>query len=125
MNRTVVSTADDMAVFMRALFAGGVYRDAATADTMLTTVEGAAAGPDLAGSAMVPGRYRMGVEVRDLGGLDLYMHTGFWGTMKAYLPGPDVAISIAVTQQQSRAMFQVFIDAITLLEESIAAAAAG
>ena len=120
----LVSTADDMAEFMRSLFVGGVYRDAATADTMLTTVDGAGAGPDLSGSPMVPGRYRMGVEVRDLGGLELYMHTGFWGTMAAYFPGQDIAISIAVTQQQSRAMFRVFVDALTVLEESMSAASA-
>jgi len=120
----LVSTADDMAVFMRSLFIGGVYRDAATADTMLTTVAGAGAGPDLSGSPMVPGRYRMGVEVRDLGGLEFYMHTGFWGTMAAYFPGQDIAISIAVTQQQSRALFRVFVDALTVLEESMSAAPA-
>ncbi|MCL7959444.1 MAG: beta-lactamase family protein [marine benthic group bacterium] len=120
----LVSTADDMAVFMRALFMEGVYRDAATADTMLTTVAGAGAGPDLSGSPMVPGRYRMGVEVRDLGGLEVYMHTGFWGTLAAYFPGQDIAISIAVTQQQSRALFRVFIDALTVLQESIDAAPA-
>ena len=118
----LVSTADDMAVFMRALFTGGVYRDAATSDTMLTTVTGAGAGPDLSGSPMVPGRYRMGVEVRDLGGLEVYMHTGFWGTLAAYFPGQDIAISIAVTQQQSRALFRVFVDALTVLEESMSAA---
>jgi D-alanyl-D-alanine carboxypeptidase len=120
----LVSTADDMAVFMRALFTGGVYRDAATSDTMLTTVAGAGAGPDLSGSPMVPGRYRMGVEVRDPGGLEVYMHTGFWGTLAAYFPGQDIAISIAVTQQQSRALFRVFIDALTVLEESMSAAPA-
>ena len=120
----LVSTADDMAVFMRSLFVGGVYKAAATADTMLTTVAGAGAGPDLSGSPMVPGRYRMGVEVRDLGGLEVYMHTGFWGTLAAYFPGQDIAISIAVTQQQSRAMFQVFVDALTVLEESMSAAPA-
>jgi D-alanyl-D-alanine carboxypeptidase len=118
----LVSTADDMAVFMRSLFAGGVYRNAETADTMLTTVPDAKAGPDLSGSPMVPGRYRMGVEVRDLGGLDVYMHTGFWGTIAAYFPGQDIALSIAVTQQQSPALFRVFIDALTLLEESVAGA---
>jgi D-alanyl-D-alanine carboxypeptidase len=121
----LVSTADDMAVFMRALFIGGVYRNAATADTMLTTVAGAKAGPDLSGSPMVPGRYRMGVEVRELGGLDVYMHTGFWGTIAAYFPGQDIALSIAVTQQQSSALFRVFIDALTLLEEAVSSAPAG
>ena len=121
----LVSTADDMAVFMRALFIGGVYRNAATADTMLTTVADAKAGPDLSGSPMVPGRYRMGVEVRDLGGLDVYMHTGFWGTIAAYFPGQDIALSIAVTQQQSSALFRVFIDALTLLEEAVSSAPAG
>ena len=117
----LVSTADDMAVFMRELFIGGVYRYAETADTMLTTVADAKAGPDLSGSPMVPGRYRMGVEVRDLGGLDVYMHTGFWGTIAAYFPGQDIALSVAVTQQQSSALFRVFIDALTLLEEAAAA----
>lgn len=120
----LVSTPRDMAAFMRGLFTGAVFRNWATADTMLTTVAGAEAGPDLSGSPMVPGRYRMGVEVRDLGGLELYMHTGFWGTLAAYFPGQDIAISIAVTQQQSRALFQVFIDALTVLEESAAAGAA-
>lgn len=114
----LVSTADDMAVFMRSLFVGGVYQAAATADTMLTTVAGAGAGPDLSGSPMVPGRYRMGVEVREVSGLEVYMHTGFWGTVAAYFPGRDIAISIAVTQQQSRALFRVFLDALALLEES-------
>ena len=121
----LVSTADDMAVFMRALFTGGVYRDAATADTMLTTVEGAGQGPDLSGMPMVPGRYRMGVEVRDRNGLALYMHTGFWGTLAAYLPEPDVAISIAVTQQQSRALFRVFAGALEVLEEAVSGVPAG
>jgi D-alanyl-D-alanine carboxypeptidase len=114
----LVSTADDMAVFMRSLFVGGVFQAAATADTMLTTVAGAGAGPDLSGSPMVPGRYRMGVEVREVSGLEVYMHTGFWGTVAAYFPGRDIAISIAVTQQQSRALFRVFLNALALLEES-------
>ena len=121
----LVSTADDLATFMRALFVGGIYTDAATADTMLTTIEGAVAGPDLSGSPMVPGRYRMGVEVRDLGGLTLYMHTGFWGTLAAYFPDQDIALSIAVTQQQSRALFRVLVDAVTVLEESVSEPAGG
>jgi D-alanyl-D-alanine carboxypeptidase len=113
----LASTPDDMAKFMRELFTGGVYRESATADTMLTTVSDAQPGPDLSGSPMVPGRYRMGVEVRDVGGLEVYMHTGFWGTLAAYFPGQDIAISIAVTQQQSRALFRTFIDTLTVLEE--------
>jgi D-alanyl-D-alanine carboxypeptidase len=117
----LVSTADDLGTFIRALFVGGVYRDAATADTMLTTVDGAKAGPDLSGSPMVPGRYRMGVEVRDLGGLTLYMHTGFWGTLAAYFPEQDIALAIAVTQQQSQALFRVLVDAVTALEEAASA----
>ena len=46
------------------------------------------------------------------------------GTLAAYFPGQDIAISIAVTQQQSRALFRVFIDAVTVLRESMAAASA-
>lgn len=121
----LVSTADDMAVFMRALFTGGVYRDAATADTMLTTVEGAGPGPDLSGMPMVPGRYRMGIEVRDQDELTLYLHTGFWGTLAAYLPEAEIAISIAVTQQQSRALFRVFATTLELLAAETIGAPAG
>ena len=50
--------------------------------------------------------------------IDLALATRFWGTIAAYFPGQDIAISIAVTQQQSRALFRVFVDALTLLEES-------
>jgi D-alanyl-D-alanine carboxypeptidase len=121
----LVSTADDMATFLRALFTGGVFRDAATADTMLTTVEGAGQGPDLSGMPMVPGRYRMGIEVREDDGRVLYLHTGFWGTLAAYLPSPDVAIAVAVTQQQSRALFRAFAGALEVLDEALRAAPAG
>jgi D-alanyl-D-alanine carboxypeptidase len=121
----LVSTANDMAAFLRALFTGGVYRNAATADTMLTTIDGAEPGPDLSGAPMVPGRYRMGIEVRDRDGSPLFLHTGFWGTLAAYLPEHDVAISIAVTQQQSRALFRVFGHALEALEEATLAAPAG
>jgi len=116
----LASTPDDMAAFMRAVFTRGLYMRAATADTMLTTVAADRGGPELSGSAQVPGVYRMGVSVRDVGGLEVYMHTGFWGTMVAYFPGQDITISVAVTQQQSRAMFRVFLDALVLLEESAA-----
>ena len=121
----LVSTADDLATFVRALFTGGVYARRATADTMLTTVAGAAAGPDLSGMPMVPGRYRMGIEVREEDGRTLYLHTGFWGTLAAYLPDSDVAIAIAVTQQQSRALFRTFAGALEALDEARLVAPAG
>lgn len=115
----LVSTADDLATFLRALFTGGVFARPATADTMRTTVAGAAPGPDLSGMPMVPGRYRMGIEVREEDGRTLYLHTGFWGTLAAYLPEADVAIAVAVTQQQSRALFRAFAGAMGVLEEAL------
>jgi len=121
----LVSTADDMATFMRALFTGGVFRDAATADTMLTTVEGAGPGPDLSGMPMVPGRYRMGIEVREQEGRALYLHTGFWGTLAAWLPESGVVIGVAVTQQQSRALFRAFSGTLGILQEALAEAPPG
>jgi D-alanyl-D-alanine carboxypeptidase len=121
----LVSTADDMAAFVRALFDGGVFRYAATADTMLTTVPDAREGPALDGSPMVPGVYRMGVMVREVRGLETYFHTGFWGTLAAYLPQRDISLSIAVTQQQSRALFSVFVSALDLLDEAAAGSTGG
>lgn len=92
----LVSTVGDLARFYRALFTGGVFADPMTAEIMLTTVDGAEALPDAG-----PAGYRMGIWVADVGGLNTYRHTGFFGTLAAYVPELDLVVTVAVNQNQS------------------------
>jgi len=100
----LAATVGDLARFMRALFTGGVFANAATLDTMLTTIPGAAAGPGEAGPKTIPGIYRMGVFVVEEDGLPLYRHTGYWGTVASYSPSLDVALAAVVTQRDGKAL---------------------
>ena len=92
----LVSTVGDLARFYRALFTGGVYDDPATSDLMLTTIEGVQPLPDAG-----PLGYRMGIWVTEFEGLTTYMHTGFFGTLAAYVPDLDLAVAVTVNQNQS------------------------
>jgi D-alanyl-D-alanine carboxypeptidase len=92
----LVSTVGDLARFYRALFTGGVYADPATSDVMLTTIEGVQPLPDAR-----PLGYRMGIWVTEIEGFTTYMHTGFFGTLAAYVPDLDLAVAVTVNQNQS------------------------
>jgi D-alanyl-D-alanine carboxypeptidase len=96
------ATMKDLALFLRALFVGGIYDDPATLDTMLTTIEGAAAGPAYHGSEMVPGSYKMGLVSVDRYGPTGWAHGGFWGTGVIHFPGLDITVATSVNQQMAR-----------------------
>lgn len=104
----LVATVGDMARFIYGLFGGGVFADPSTRETMLTTIVAERGGPEAYGSAQVPGDYRMGIGVVEVEGVEVYSHTGFWGTLAAYVPSLDLAVSVAVTQQGSPALGDLF-----------------
>jgi D-alanyl-D-alanine carboxypeptidase len=111
----LAATVGDLARFVRALFAGRAFRSAETAKTMLTTVAAERGGPVAYGQEQTPGTYRMGIAVSEIDGLEVYQHTGFWGTTAAYVPQLDLAIGLAVTQQGSpaqQALFRQALDAV-------------
>lgn len=115
----LASTVGDLARFYRALFTGGVYADPATAEIMLTTIDGAQALPGASERAMAPGVYRMGIWVTEVEGYTAYMHTGFFGTLAAYLPELDLAVAVAVNQNQSRsALHDLARDAARVVAEA-------
>ncbi len=101
----LASTVGDLARFMRGVFTGRVYVGSTTRDTMLSTVLATEAGPPAYGVTQVPGTYRMGVAVDEIDGVTVYVHTGYWGTLAAYVPSLDLAVGATVTQQQARALF--------------------
>lgn len=98
----LVSTVGDLARFWRALFTGGVYDKPETSETMLTTVAATRMIADPYETATTPGAYRMAVLVDEVDGTTVYLHTGSWGTLAAYVPSLDLAVAAAVTQQLSR-----------------------
>lgn len=92
----LVSTVGDLARFYRALFTGGVFARPETIDLMLSTIDGAEPLPEGG-----PAGYRMGIWVTDIEGHTAYMHTGFFGTLAIYVPDLDLALAVAVNQNQS------------------------
>lgn len=93
----LVSTAEDLARFYRALLRGQVFRDPATLRVMLTvpaTNEDAPGGP-----------YAMGIQRMAIGGHECWGHTGFWGTAAHHCPGPDVTIVRHTNQAQPEDAF--------------------
>lgn len=103
----LASTLGDQVRFWRGLFHGKIFTDPKTLEVMLTTpIE-----PE------VPG-YRMGVFAQDFDGLEVYEHSGFWGTQALNVPELDLAVAGAVTeQQQARALFQMMRDAVAKARE--------
>jgi D-alanyl-D-alanine carboxypeptidase len=112
------ATLRDMAVFTRGLFTGAVYRDRATADTMLTTVP-AKDGPPYWGRPSRAGVYRMGIAINDIDGVTLRTHGGFWGTFSSYIPTWDLAIAGVQTQQQARLVGRLQAGAIAVLKRHL------
>ena len=109
----IVSTVGDLAQFYRALFTGGVYADPATADIMLTTVDGARPLPDAR-----PLGYRMGIWVVEVEGFTTYRHTGFFGTLATYVPELDLIVTAATNQNQDEgALTDITLEAIKLVAE--------
>jgi D-alanyl-D-alanine carboxypeptidase len=110
----LVATVGDLARFYRALFTGGVYADPATTDVMLSSVDGARPLPNA-----YPLGYRMGIWVTEIEGFTTYMHTGFFGTLAAYVPELDLAVAVAVNQNQSDgALHDLAREAIKLVGEA-------
>jgi len=109
----IVSTVGDLAQFYRALFTGGVFADPATADIMLTTVDGARPLPDAR-----PLGYRMGIWVVEVEGFTTYRHTGFFGTLATYVPELDLTVTLTINQNRAgSARADLALEAIKLVAE--------
>ena len=90
----LVSTVGDMARFMRGLFEGNIFADPSTLNTMLAPVPAQRGGPDYGIWQQVPGVYRLGIlaEYDDR----VFSHKGHFGTMAAYVPNLEMAISFSL-----------------------------
>ncbi len=97
----IAATVGDMARFTRALFAGEVFEDPATLETMLSTFDGVRAAPGASDRALPPGAYRMGIWVLPYDGVTLYRHTGFWCTSATWVPELDLVVTVTVNQHEA------------------------
>jgi len=115
----IASTVGDLARFYRALFTGGVFADPATADVMLTTVDGVQALPGASERALPPGAYRMGIWVVEVEGFTTYRHTGFFGTLATYVPELDLVVTVTTNQNSDQgALNKLALEAIRLVAEA-------
>ncbi len=111
----LVSSTEELARFVRALFAGGVFDDAA----MLVQMQG--------WSAHSGGDYGLGLMRRFYPGAELWGHNGYWGSFMYYWPQRRVVICGTLNDSDADARSLVT-DVIRIVEDELAAghsAAAG
>jgi len=80
-----------MARFYQELFAGNVFEQSSTLDTMITKVSFP---EDYTPSS----DYRMGIFYFNFNEMDMYSHSGFWSTQATYIPVLNASVSIIITQ---------------------------
>lgn len=81
----LLSNTADLSHFMLALFNNEIFNNPATLAQMTAPVS-------YAGKPVMD--YRMGIWKTQIGGLDAWTHTGFWGTQTAYFPELNLSITV-------------------------------
>lgn len=115
----IVATVGDLAQFTRALFAGDVFDDSSTLQTMLTTIDGVGPASDATDHSLRPGAYRMGLWVVEVNGEIGYRHSGFWGTSATYFPNLDLVVTGTQNQNHGENILNPLVEKIvTLVRES-------
>lgn len=109
----LVSTTRDLSVFLQALFSGGVFEKEDTLDVMLlkkehTNLE----------DVLPEQRLGFGAVVGKKSGAELYMHSGFWGTLFAHYPKFNTSIAINNTVDGDSEVFQKVINYIKWLSKN-------
>lgn len=87
----LVANTKDMARFYQELFAGNVFEQSSTLDTMIIKVS-------FPESYTPSSDYRMGIFYFNFNEMDMYSHSGFWSTQATYIPELNASVSIIITQ---------------------------
>jgi D-alanyl-D-alanine carboxypeptidase len=91
-----LSTGKDLAIYFQKLFNNKVYRHESTLDTMLTPVHYREK-PRM--------DYRKGMYMISINGMDVYTHTGFWGTQVIYIPSMNTSIAVNYSQAWTKSRY--------------------
>jgi D-alanyl-D-alanine carboxypeptidase len=94
----LVSTVGDLARFYRALLTGDVFDYFLTGSLMLAPRNDALALPNASDHALPPDAYGMGIWEDEVEGFVSFRHTGFFGTLAAYVPELDLVITVTTNQ---------------------------
>ena len=112
----LVANMPDLAQFYRALFDGSVFDSPDTLAEMKTTIIPDRGGPAVQKSDNGSSQYCLGISASNYRDFTTFGHGGFWGTLGAYIPALDLAVGMAVTQQQSRdqrkKLFEALLDVV-------------
>lgn len=105
----LVANTKDMARFYQELFAGNVFEQSSTLDTMITKVS-------FPESYTPSSDYRMGIFYFNFNEMDMYSHSGFWSTQVTYIPELNASVSIIITQfAKGRLINRLLIETADLL----------
>nr|WP_299346384.1 serine hydrolase domain-containing protein [Allomuricauda sp.] len=101
----LVSNTKDLGVFLQALFNGRIFDYPDTLDIMLLKKEF-----DDKGEGLPEQRLGFGSIVGKKSGLEVYMHTGFWGTVFMHIPAYNCSIAFNNTNDGDSEVLQRTID---------------
>ncbi|QLQ97819.1 serine hydrolase domain-containing protein [Providencia alcalifaciens] len=87
----LVMSSKQMAQFFEALFCGKIFDKPDTLKTMLST-----------GDHEGASHYRLGIMAKEINGMMLYSHLGFWGSVAYYSPATQTSIAGFVDHRDSR-----------------------
>lgn len=106
----LVSTTRDLSVFLQSLFNGKIYEKEDTLPVMLLKKE-----YELTGKNLPTARLGFGSIVVKETGLELYLHSGFWGTLFIHIPEYNCSIAINDTNNTDSDATQRVIDYVRWL----------
>lgn len=97
----MISTAHELALFYQALFEGKIFKKKESLNLMLSRPEGLGVNPHQ--------DYRMGIQSVTIDGVELFYHSGFWGSLAGYFPHYKCAIAMNFTGEYDSALVQEFV----------------
>jgi len=107
----LVANTKDMARFYQELFAGNVFEQSSTLDTMITKV-------NFPKDYTPSSDYRMGIFYFNFNEMYMYSHSGFWSTQATYIPELNASVSIIITQfAKGRLINRILLETAGLLED--------
>lgn len=106
----LVSTTGDLTIFLQALFNGKIFDKPSTLEVMLLKKE-----YDGKGKSLPSQRLGFGAIVGKKSGLEVYLHTGFWGTVFMHIPKYNCSIALNNTNEGDSAVLQRTLDYVVKL----------
>jgi D-alanyl-D-alanine carboxypeptidase len=103
----MISTAHELALFYQALFEGKIFEKKESLNLMLSRPERLGVNSHQ--------NYRMGIQSVTIDGVELFYHSGFWGSLAGYFPQYKCAIAMNFTGEYDSALVQEF---VRILKES-------